>query len=197
MANTRTVPALAKVEAKTAAEVCAGIEVSEPARKLLDPQASPADFLALLNESGMAREALGFLAHALPKREAVWWACQCVREARLDSGEAAKKALLAAAHWVVDPSEANRRAAHQAAEQAQATPESFVALGAFFSSGSMAPPEAPPVEPAKDLTPRLVAAAILLAAVAREPEKAPQKYQRFVELGVQAANQSLPAGKGE
>jgi Family of unknown function (DUF6931) len=196
MANPQTVT-LAKVEAKTAAEICAGIEVSEPARKLLEPQATPAGFLTRLTETGMAREAVGFLAHALPKREAVWWACQCVREARLESDEAAKAALLAAAHWVVDPSEANRRAAHRAAEQAQATPESFVALGAFFSGGSMAPPEAPEVKPANDLTPRLVAGAILLAAVAKEPEKAPQRYQRFVELGVQTANQALPAGKGE
>ena len=39
----------------------------------------------------------------------------------------------------------------------------------------MAPPEAPPVKPANDLTARLVAGAIMMAAVAKEPEKAPQK----------------------
>ncbi|MEX2301087.1 MAG: hypothetical protein WD733_09135 [Bryobacterales bacterium] len=196
MANPNTVQALAKVEAKTAAEICAAIELSEPARKLLDQQTPPADYLAKLNEAGMGEDAVRFLAHALPKREAVWWACQCIREAGVDSGEAAKAALLAAAVWASDPSEQNRRAAHAAAEKAQGTPEALTALGAFLSGGSMTPPEAPEVKPAEDFTPRTVAGAVMLAAVAAEPEKAPQKYRRFIDLGVQSANQPLPKGKG-
>jgi hypothetical protein len=144
----------------------------------------------------MAQDALGFLAHALPKREAVWWACQCVREAGVDSGEAAKAALLAAARWAADPSESNRRAANEAAEQAESTPESFVALAAFFSGGSIAPPEAPEVKPANELTPRIITGAILMTAVANEPQKVPHRYQRFLEIGIQTANQPLPSGKG-
>jgi hypothetical protein len=196
MADSKTVQALAKVEAKTAAEICGALELSQPARQLLDPQVSPAEFLARLSETGMAQDAVGFLSHALPKREAVWWACQCIREAGLDSSDAAKAALLAAAHWVADPSEDRRRAAHASAQQAEATPESFAALGAFFSGGSIAPPDAPEVKPASDLTPRMITGAVLLAAVSKEPEKAPQKYQRFVEIGIQTANQPLPSGKG-
>jgi hypothetical protein len=60
----------------------------------------------------------------------------------------------------------------------------------------MTPPEAPAVKPAEDFTPRTVAGAVMLAAVAAEPEKAPQKHRRFIELGVQTANQPLPKGKG-
>jgi hypothetical protein len=196
MAVSKTVPALAKVEAKTAAEICGALKLSQPAGKLLDPRVSPAEFLARLNETGMTQDAVGFLAYALPKREAVWWACQCVREAGPDSGDPAKAALLAAAHWVADPSEQHRRAAHLAAEQAESTPESFVAFGAFFSGGSMAPPGAPEVPPAKDLTACMTMNAVLIAAVAKEPQKAPQRYQRFVEIGIQTANQPLPSGKG-
>lgn len=192
----QTTPALAKVEAKTAVEVCGSLDLSDPARKLLDARISPADFLARLGEAGLGQDAVGFLAHALPKREAVWWACQCLREAALDADEAAKAALLAAAHWVADPSEDHRRAAHHAAQQAEGTPHGFVALGAFFSGGSLAPPQAPVVKPAEDLTPRIITGAVLLAAVAKEPQNAPQKYRRFIELGVQTANQPLPTGKG-
>ena len=97
MANPNTVQALTKVQAKTAAEICGPIELSEAARKLLDENVPPADFLARLTETGMAEDAVRFLAHALPKREAVWWACQCIREAGVDSGPAGKAALLAAA----------------------------------------------------------------------------------------------------
>jgi hypothetical protein len=197
MANPNTVQALKKVEAKTAAEICAAIELSEPAHKLLDDQVPPADFLARLAETGMGADAVRFLAHALPKREAVWWACQCIREAGVDSGQEGKAALLAAALWAADPSEENRRSAQKAAEAAQATPEALVAMGAFLGAGSMAPPDAPEVKPADDFTPRSVAGAVLLGAVAAEPEKAPQKYQRFIELGIQSANQPLPSGKGK
>jgi hypothetical protein len=42
----------------------------------------------------------------------------------------------------------------------------------------------------------MVMNAVLMAAVVKEPEKAPQKYRRFVELGIQSANQPLPTGKG-
>lgn len=196
MANSNAAQLLAKVEAKTAGEICGGLDLSHPARKLLDAQVSPAEFLGRLSEAGLAQDAVGFLAHALPKREAVWWACQCVREVGVNSGDTARAALLAAAHWVADPSEGNRRGAHHAAQQAEGTPEGFVALGAFFSGGSIAPPEAPEAKPAQNVTPRLVTGAILLAAVASEPQKATQKYQRFVEIGIQTANQPLPSGKG-
>jgi hypothetical protein len=196
MAESRTVQPLAKVEAKTAAEICGPLKLSQPAGKLLDARVSPAEFVARLSESGLLQDAVGFLSYALPKREAVWWACQCIREAGIDSSPEAKAALLASAHWVADPSEDHRRAAQAAAEQAESTPESFVALGVFFSGGSMAPPQAPEVKPAEDLTACMVMNAVMIAAVIKEPQNAPQKYRRFVELGVQTANQPLPAGKG-
>jgi hypothetical protein len=196
MADSKTPPALKKVEAKTAGEICAALELSEPARKLLDDQVSPAGFLARVSEAGLMPDAVRFLAHAMPKREAVWWACECVRAAALDSGDASKAALDSAARWAADPSEENRRAAEKAAGQAQSTPEGIVALAAFLSGGSMAPPEAQEVKPADDLTARSVAGAILLAAVARQPQQAPERYRRFLELGLDAANKPLPGGKG-
>jgi hypothetical protein len=196
MADSKTAPALAKVEAKTAAEICGGLELSEPGRKLLDAQISPAGYLARLSEAGLVGDAVRFLARALPKREAVWWACQCIREAGLDSGEAAQAALLAAARWAAEPSEDNRRAAEKAADLAASTPEGIVALGAYLSGGSMAPPEAPEVKPAEGLTALSIAGAIILAAVAKQPQQAPQRYRRFLELGVAAANNPLPGGRG-
>jgi Family of unknown function (DUF6931) len=196
MANPKTVQPLAKVEAKTAAEICGAVTLPPPALKLLDPQVSPADFLARLCEADMARDALGFLAHALPRREAVWWACQCIREAGLESDEAASAALLAAARWAADPSEENRRAANDAAERADSTPQGFVALAAFFTGGSVAPPGSPEIQPTRELAPRILTGALLMTAVAREPEKASQKFQRFVEIGIQTANQPLPGGNG-
>ena len=69
----------AKVTAKTAAEVCKHFPLGEEAKKLLRDGQTPAQFLDVLIEKQQFPDAVRFLAHALPKREAVWWACLCSR----------------------------------------------------------------------------------------------------------------------
>ena len=132
---------LAKVEARTAAEVCKRFPLGEDAKKLLRDGMTPPQFLAVLTEKQLAVDAVRFLAHALPKREAVWWACLCARQAaggNLPAKPAA--ALQAAERWAADPSEDNRRKAQAAAEAAEmSTPAGCAAMAAFWSGGSMAP----------------------------------------------------------
>ena len=70
---------LAKVTAKTAAEVCKHFPLGEEAKKLLRDGLTPVQFLNMLIEKQQFPDAVRFLAHALPKREAVWWACLCSR----------------------------------------------------------------------------------------------------------------------
>src|SRR5262249_49233476 len=70
---------LVKVAAKTAAEVCKRFTLSEPAQKLLRPELTPRQFLDLLVEKQQPIDAVRFLAYGLPKPEAVWGACLCVR----------------------------------------------------------------------------------------------------------------------
>ena len=64
-----------------------------------------------------------YLAWALPRREAVWWACQCVRAAVPPAeGSADDAALQAAQRWASSATEDHRRAAfaagHDRLEQA-------------------------------------------------------------------------------
>jgi hypothetical protein len=128
----------------------------------------------------------------LPKREAVWWACLCAREGcGADLAPAAGAAVLASERWVAEPIEENRRAAMAAAEAATfGTPAGCAALAAFLSGGSLGPPNVEPIPPGEDLTARAVAGAILLAAVVREPEKAPQKFQSFLARGLEVLHGS-------
>jgi hypothetical protein len=181
---------LAKVPAKTAAEVCQRFPLGEDAKKLLRDGMTPPQFLAVLTEKQLAVDAVRFLAHALPKREAVWWACLCTRTAVGPSPEpAAAAAVQAAEKWVADPSEDNRRAAGTAAEAATVGhPAGCAAMAAFWSGGSLAPPKLPVVPPGENLTGQGVAGAVLLAAVRTEPEKAADKHRRFLALGVEVAN---------
>jgi hypothetical protein len=177
----------AKVTATTA-DVCRRFKLSDAAAALRRDGLSPRQFLDLLVQAQHFPDAVRFLAHALPKREAVWWACQC---ARLTSGPGAPEklaALEAAEKWAIEPTEEHRRACLPAAEAADfGTPAGCAAIAAFWSGGSLAPPDLPAVPPKDELAPGAVANAILLAAVATESEKAPETYTRFLALGANVA----------
>jgi predicted component of type VI protein secretion system len=139
-----------------------------------------------LQQRGHFIPALRFLAYALPKRCAVWWVCQCVRQA---SGDAIKPedltALDTAETWVKDPTEDNRRAAMAMAEkQKHASAACWANVGAFWSGGSMAPPASPVIPPGDDLTGKAIYGAVQLAAVAQQPEKAPEKHKQFITIAL-------------
>jgi hypothetical protein len=170
----------------SAAEPRLRFALSDEARPLLREGQSARQFLSALVEHGQFADAARFLAHFLPKREAVWWACQCVR--LLNVSGPAEAALQAAERWAASPTDEHRRAAFPAAEAADiGTPAGCAAAAAFWSGGSLAPPNLPPVPPAEHLTPTTVANAVLLAAVVTEPEKAADKFRRFFAVGVEVA----------
>ncbi|HTU21194.1 MAG TPA: hypothetical protein VMG10_24285 [Gemmataceae bacterium] len=180
---------LAKVEAKNAAEVGQGLPLSETAQKLLRPDLTPGQYLAVLMEQRLYPDAIRFLASALPKREAVWWACGCIRAMPDPLDAPAAIALQAAEKWAADPSDENRRAAMPAAEAVGlAHPAGCIAAACFWSGGSLAPPDLPPVAPAAHLTAHVVTASLLLAAVRAEPVQAPEKQRQFLKLGLDVAS---------
>lgn len=178
-----------KVAAANAASVCRDIDLDEVACRLLSPEVGAADFLRLLMENAMYPDAVKFLARALPKREATWWACLCARSVLGDDPAATVlKPVQIAEQWVYKPNEEHRRMAFAAAEARQFQgPESWAAMAAFWSGGSMAPSEAPVVLPADNLTGKAVAGAVMLAAVQSEPENAPEKYRQFLMQGIDIA----------
>jgi hypothetical protein len=178
-----------RATAATAEEVCGRFAMGEPSRALLRPGQAPGPFLDALIEAQEFPDAVRFLAHALPKREAVWWAVLCAREAAGDDPPAPVAAALRAAEaWVVDPSEENRRASWSAAEAAGLeAPAGCAAASAFWSGGSLAPPDVPAVPPGEHLTAHGVAGAVMLAAVSRKPEKAPDTLRASLRVGIEIA----------
>jgi hypothetical protein len=168
------------------------LELDPPAAAALGGAATAAEAILALAEAGFRTEAARLAAHALPKREAVWWACMCARavpDAAVTPGDMA--ALAAAEHWVRKPGEeALRRAAMEAAQKTGfRTPEAWAAVGAFWSGGSMAPEGQPAVPPAEHLTGVAIAGAIVLAAVRGKPERAAARFERFL-----AAAREIAAG---
>jgi hypothetical protein len=161
-------------------------EMSEGALLLLKPDLHPLDYVSQLMEKKLYPDAVRFLAHALPKREAVWWAWMCARRTSGENPPPKIKASLGATEkWIAQPTDENRRAAMDAAEAADfGTAAGCAGLGAFFSGDSLAPPGALPVPPGEYLTAKAVSGAVIFAAMGGEPEEAPEKFRSFVAQAV-------------
>ncbi len=186
--------AMVHVSAERAAEVCARFAPGEVAMGLLGGDQTPRQFLDVLIENGEFHDAVRFLAYALPKREAVWWACLCARNASGANPPASILAALNAAEaWASDPSEENRRAAMPVAEAVGfATPAGCVAVSAFWSGGSLGPANLPIIPPDETLTAHGVSGSVILSAVMVEPEKAPEKFRVFLSQGIGVAEGIRP-----
>jgi hypothetical protein len=179
--------AFSRVPAATAAEVCRRFRPGRVAAALLRDELEPGPFLDLLVEGQLFEDATSFLAHALPGREAVWWAVLCAREAVGPAPpEPAASALRAAEAWVQDPSEANRRAA-STASKAAGTSNSAGAAAAAASAESNGPPGGPEVLPGEHATARAVASAVMFAASHDAPGKAPGRFPTLLARGVEVA----------
>src|SRR5690606_3794420 len=126
---------LKKITAQSAAEIAAQFALGDVAKTLLTPTLSPGDFLEALIREAQWPDAVRCVAHALPPRAAVWWACTCARfTLAVDLPPDAVAALQAAEAWVFQPTEENRRAAMQRAEAAGFdTPAAWSAVSVFWS----------------------------------------------------------------
>jgi hypothetical protein len=162
--------------------------IGDDARALLRDEMAPREFTQLLIDGGHFPDAVRLLAHALPKRESVWWAWVSARRAAGVEPAAPIQASLAATEkWIAQPTEENRRAAMQAAERAGLhTAAGCAGLAAFFCGATIAPAQAPPVAPGPYDSAKAVAGAILLSAVA-VPEKIEEQFRAFLQQGLGVA----------
>jgi hypothetical protein len=159
-------------------------QLSDEAKAMLVDDMPIEQFIDLLASREQFLDALRVVAHSLAKRSAVQWTCACVREAAgEDLSKLDEAAVKAAEDWAAELGEERRRKAQSAAEATEhKTAAGWAAMAAFFSSGSLAPAPAPVVPPEPHLTAHAAAGAAMLAAVARQPEKATQRYESFLRL---------------
>lgn len=175
--------------APTAEELCEYLDMNAEAREIAAANPDAQTFLAALTAQNKYPSAIRLQAHLLPKREAVWWAHQATDEvcgSLLPKNEA--KALAAAYTWVLEPNEEHRRAAEAAAAATKYEgPGSWVALGAVWSCGSLAPPGMAEVPPDDRLTGQALTSALMIAAYHGDPLKAPQRQRDFLQRGQEIA----------
>jgi len=180
---------LPKVTIQKAADLRPVLELGDEAGALMRDDFSVADYLELLMDKQQYPDAVRLLAHALPKREAIGWVYLCARKASAGNPDPnINAALQATERWIREPTDENRREAMARGEAAKfSTPAGCAALAVFWSGGSLGPPNVPPIPPGEFLTAKAVSGGIVLAAVQKEPEKAPVKYQEFLAQGIKLA----------
>jgi len=175
-------PPLPKLHAADLAELRRRIEPAPDADALIAGAADAPAMLDLLESGGFLTEASRLVAHALPRREAVWWACMCARHTAPPDLPAPEQAAINAAEtWVRRPADETRRAAFAAAQAAGfGGAEAWTAVSAFWTGGSMAPLGQPEVPPAPHLAGVAVAGSVALAAVRRHPDRRDARLARFI-----------------
>jgi hypothetical protein len=180
---------LVKIEAGTAAEICARFLSSNEARALLRDGMGPGPFLEALMAHKQYIAGIDFLAHALPLREAVWWGCLCFQHACANSMSAPDKgAATAAVQWVLQPSDSTRGAAKVQAEAAgPASVAGALAMAAYQTGPGFASPGRPPIPAPPFGTAKSVANAVKLACTKSEPARMIETQKSFVELGIGVA----------
>ncbi|HXT08003.1 MAG TPA: hypothetical protein VN715_13825 [Roseiarcus sp.] len=161
-----------------------------PALELYAPRAAaavaPLDHARALLGSRRPSTALAYLAHLLPRREAVWWGCQCVSAVL---GAAAKNdGLRLTLQWVRDPDETLRRDALAFAEASGLqSSTSWLARAVGHSGGSVAASDQPPAAPNADACALAVNAAVVLAATSAPPPMILPWLRECAEAGVRFA----------
>lgn len=169
----------------SALELCQLTDLEEESLQLFRPNHSPEEFVRVLTEKEQFADAIRVLTIYLPKRETIFWAYRGVHDVfpkDLVSDE--RSALDAAMTFLKDPTELNRRAAMQIAENLEyANAASCVAAAAAWSTGSMAPAEFAEVPPGPQLAAQVAAAALVMTATEGDVATINERYRQILKIG--------------
>src|SRR5262245_36919265 len=177
------------MEEKKAIEVCRHFVLGDTAGKLLTPELTAGKYLQPLGQNKTYIYAVRLLPYGLPPKESIVSGNSCARQfCEAHPAEKLSAAVDAVDRWLAQPSDENRRAALQAAEEAEfGTPAGSSALAVFLSGGSVAPADAPVIPPREYQAQNAVVGAVMLSVILKEPEKAEGKYQAFLDQGLKIA----------
>jgi len=156
-----------------------------------EAEASLAFLRRMLNER-TPQPGLAYCAYLLPRREAVWWAAQCLR--LTETLAAVDTANLAAAEdWVRDPSEAKRQdlvAKSEALNKDRAS--TWVVLAAAFSGGNFSPTSGVTVPVTGHATAQAVRTGLILGSFQLPAERQTMLQSRWLEGGIKLAGSDSP-----
>ncbi|MGD8277598.1 MAG: hypothetical protein PVH00_06205 [Gemmatimonadota bacterium] len=175
---------------ETLADVHAAAELSDDSARFLKPERAPRDYVQILIRNRLYEDAIGLIAHVLPPREGVWWAWSCARDAAGESPpEPVTRALETTRSWIVEPTDENRRAAGEVAEELDYdSAPAFAAFAAFLCGETLGPADAAPAPPPPGASGKAIAGCICMAAATGEPEGIGARFEQFVARGLERAD---------
>lgn len=139
------------------------------------------EFIRALVAAGQHRDAISYCAFLLPRREAVWWACQCARATGKPNAED-ETLLQVAENWVREPEEPRRLEALRIGATGDVDSAARSACRAAAESGGIM--EATPkwtIRAAPDATARGVRGAVLIAATKVGSKDKKSAMAKFVD----------------
>jgi hypothetical protein len=173
---------LPKLTTPSAADLAAKANLQPASQALLKPGMTSSEYIHNLEGNKQSLDAVNALAHGMPERESVHWACQSSQKVADKLNPEEKAATQAAEAWVKNPTDATQASAAAAASKTDFKgPGGWAAQAAAWSQtpAAAAKPAAGAIAapPAPALAPAAVAGAVLLAAglTTRPPMAAPQK----------------------
>jgi hypothetical protein len=126
-----------KVSAEKVSDIIDVDVLDSATLELLKPDMRPEAYIEVLSSAEKWTDAVTVMAHALPKREAVWWACLCA--SMMDGLSENKEEILArktAEKWVYKPTEENREnALLQAQKSDKPSAGTLCCMAVSFSGG--------------------------------------------------------------
>ena len=170
-----------------AVEVCAVFKVPAPALRLLEDDPPVGTALQRFLSEGHLPEARRMLAHAMTRRDAVWWAYLSAMEACrhkpfTPGQEAGLDRVLA---WLVSPTDAGRRACREAIRACGSTSiAGILCLAVWLSGGSVSPYPKRHIEPKPHVCAKLCAAVVYLSSVRFEPARWREHLRHFIGTGL-------------
>ncbi len=145
-------------------------------------------FVRRLLAEGDARAALSYCAYLLARRDAISWACRCLRQCALSRQEDVQ-CLDAAENWSKQPSEELRlHALKLGVRGSSASAAAWVAKAAGWSGGNISMSAQYMMEPSPQSVPQAVRGGLLIA-LARLPAGCREKLEvEWVDMGLGYAN---------
>lgn len=180
---------LKKIPYSDIRSILSRFELSNDAATVISADMQPMQAIELLQSESLYTDLVNFYSHALPLREAIWWAC-LVLEIRSDDWTVEERQAIAdSKNWVHGPSEAGRRLAEQQVESlGHQCASGWLAQAVFWNgSGSLGEAGQPVVLPPEYLYAKAVAGAINIAAVIPEWQQQQIYYRKVSDMALDLA----------
>ena len=135
---------------------------------------------------------LEFLAYSLPARTGVWWLLG-VADALVQKTPEEQHLAEQIAEWVRRPVDGLRREIWTIGqEEAERRPFRWAANAVYFSGESIAPPNAPPLQPPEKILGKNILAGIEIACLTGHPAGISERRKSAFDAGLKAGLEGIP-----